>query len=258
MKKHSIILALCMFGATAIGQQTLNKEDYRDPFIGNYQAIIYYWADSYPGNPIYDTTETIITVEKFLGYVAGNDSNFIDIEHKIGIIFGPYAQNHDDSWCAWTNYYTHGYLHPTIDSNGILTYPELEDCLSGYLSGFCDGDSINVEYGNGRQMSIFNYKIKGEGINTIIEVKENQDMDLACSPNPFTSSTTLSYTLSELSTVTISIFNPQGQLIEKIEQEQPKGEQQVQWNAEGLPAGMYYFRIQAGEMVGGGKMVLLR
>jgi len=67
--------------------------------------------------------------------------------------------------------------------------------------------------------------------------------------------TTLTYTLDKPSTVTITIFNPQGQLIEKIEQEQSKGEQQVQWNAEGLPAGMYYFRIQAGEHVGGGKMV---
>ncbi len=31
-----------------------------------------------------------------------------------------------------------------------------------------------------------------------------------------------------------------------------------QWNAEGLPAGIYYFRIQAGDKVGGGKMILLR
>jgi len=43
--------------------------------------------------------------------------------------------------------------------------------------------------------------------------------------------------------------------LKKIEQEQPKGQQKVHWNAEELPAGMYYFRIQAGEQVGGGKMV---
>jgi len=42
---------------------------------------------------------------------------------------------------------------------------------------------------------------------------------------------------------------------ELIHQKQPKGEQQVQWNAEGLPAGMYYYRIQAGDKIGGGKMV---
>jgi len=74
-------------------------------------------------------------------------------------------------------------------------------------------------------------------------------------PNPFSTSTTLSYSLTESSTITISIFNPQGQLIEMIEQVQPKGKQQMQWNAEGLPAGMYYFRIQAGDKVGRGKMI---
>jgi len=75
------------------------------------------------------------------------------------------------------------------------------------------------------------------------------------SPNPFTTSTILSYTLSEPSTVTISIFNLQSQQVDKIIHEQLMGEQQVQWNAEGLPSGMYYFRIQAGDKVGGGKMV---
>jgi len=79
--------------------------------------------------------------------------------------------------------------------------------------------------------------------------------DCRVSPNPFTTSTTIFYTLSEPSPVTIRIFNSQGHFIEKLEQKQPKGEQQIQWNAEGLPAGMYYFRIQAGDKVGGGKMV---
>jgi hypothetical protein len=29
----------------------------------------------------------------------------------------------------------------------------------------------------------------------------------------------------------------------------------VQWNAESLSTGIYYFRIQAGEKIGGGKMI---
>jgi hypothetical protein len=94
------------------------------------------------------------------------------------------------------------------------------------------------------------------GIVAVDEVILKQDVLI--SPNPFTSTTTLSYTISEPTTVTISIFNPQGQLIEKIEKEQLKGEQKVQWSAEGLPAGMYYFRIQAGDKIGSGKMVKMK
>ncbi|MEA3477812.1 MAG: T9SS type A sorting domain-containing protein, partial [Bacteroidota bacterium] len=90
----------------------------------------------------------------------------------------------------------------------------------------------------------------------LVDVSEQLSNPLLTAyPNPFTTSTTFSYTLDKLSTVTLNIYNPQGQLIERIEQGQPKGEQQIQWNAEGLPAGMYYFRIQAGGMAGGGKII---
>ena len=89
-----------------------------------------------------------------------------------------------------------------------------------------------------------------------IEIAERQELKVY--PNPFTTSTTLSYTLSEPSTVTISIFNPHGQLIEKIEKEQPKGEQKVQWNAEGLPAGMYYYRINTDARSASGKMIKMK
>ena len=75
-------------------------------------------------------------------------------------------------------------------------------------------------------------------------------------PNPFTSIATFSYTLEKPSTAIISIFNSQGQLIKKIEQKQPKSEQQVQWNAEGLPAGMYYFTISDNcGRIGSGKLL---
>jgi hypothetical protein len=92
-----------------------------------------------------------------------------------------------------------------------------------------------------------------------IYIKElNINEEYSVSPNPFTTTTTFSYTIHKPSTVIIRIFNSKGQQIDEIVQDQQKGEQQVQWNAKGLPAGIYYYRIQAGEQVGGGKMVLLK
>jgi hypothetical protein len=41
-----------------------------------------------------------------------------------------------------------------------------------------------------------------------------------------------------------------------MQEKQEAGEQHIEWNAEGLPTGMYYFIIQAGEKAGGGKMLL--
>ena len=74
-------------------------------------------------------------------------------------------------------------------------------------------------------------------------------------PNPFTTSTTLSYTLDEPENVQFTVYNVQSRIVYQMQEKQSKGEQRIQWNAEGLPSEMYYFRIQAGEQVGGGKMV---
>jgi len=76
------------------------------------------------------------------------------------------------------------------------------------------------------------------------------------SPNPFTISTTIEYTLQKPCNVHFTIYNVQGQIVFSLQERQDKGVQRVEWSTEGLPARMYYFRIQAGEMVGSGKMVV--
>ena len=59
-------------------------------------------------------------------------------------------------------------------------------------------------------------------------------------PNPFTTSTTIEYELKQPATIQITIYNHFGKLIEVIQQTQSAGKQQVVWNAEGLPAGVYF------------------
>jgi len=77
-------------------------------------------------------------------------------------------------------------------------------------------------------------------------------------PNPFTTSTTIEYHLNQPSEIIIHIYNHLGELVDLIQQKQSQGKQQVVWNAEGLPAGIYYFRLQAGEKVATGKIVLMK
>jgi len=59
-------------------------------------------------------------------------------------------------------------------------------------------------------------------------------------PNPFTTSTTIEYELPQPTTVQIIIYNHLGKQIEVIQQSQSAGKQQVVWNAEGLPSGVYF------------------
>jgi photosystem II stability/assembly factor-like uncharacterized protein len=82
------------------------------------------------------------------------------------------------------------------------------------------------------------------------------DLRITIYPNPFTGSETFSYALNESSQVTLQIFDSFGQMVaEPLKAYQSQGEQQFEWNSGRLPAGMYYYRIQAGKQVGSGKMM---
>ncbi len=91
-----------------------------------------------------------------------------------------------------------------------------------------------------------------------IEKITNYELRITNYPNPFTGSETFTYTLDESAEVNLQVFNSFGQMIaEPLNAHQSKGEQQFEWNPGRLPAGMYYYRIQAGKQVGSGKMVKL-
>jgi hypothetical protein len=82
--------------------------------------------------------------------------------------------------------------------------------------------------------------------------------EIRTNPNPFTTTTTFSYTLFGPSSVTICIYNPQGKLVGKIEQEQPKGKQQMNWNSNGLPSGIYFYSLTTGSHCSTGKLFVVR
>jgi len=78
-------------------------------------------------------------------------------------------------------------------------------------------------------------------------------------PNPFNPSVTLSYQLFSDSDVTLDIYNIHGQKISTVVNElQQKGLHNVQWNGSKFPSGVYFYRIQAGNEIKNGKLMLLK
>ena len=76
-------------------------------------------------------------------------------------------------------------------------------------------------------------------------------------PNPFNLETTIKYNLPKSSNVTLKIFNIVGQEIETLINEyQISGEHRVKWIPEGLPSGIYFYRLQSNKYSESKKLIL--
>ncbi len=78
-------------------------------------------------------------------------------------------------------------------------------------------------------------------------------------PNPFNPETVIKFSIPGASKVTMKIYNTQGQEVDKIFNEYMNaGTFQIKWDAVQFPAGVYYYKIQAGEFIETKKMLLVK
>jgi hypothetical protein len=78
-------------------------------------------------------------------------------------------------------------------------------------------------------------------------------------PNPFNPGTTISYRLPARSVVALNVYDLLGRKVATLVHgvEQP-GDKSVNFNAVNLPSGVYYYRLQAGNLSETRKLLLLR
>lgn len=78
-------------------------------------------------------------------------------------------------------------------------------------------------------------------------------------PNPFNPNTTIKYLIPKLSFVTIKIYDVLGsEVVTLVNEEKVAGSYEVEWNAEKLSSGVYFYRLQAGDFIQARKMLLLK
>ncbi len=90
-------------------------------------------------------------------------------------------------------------------------------------------------------------------------VQKSSDLFKLCQnyPNPFNPSTMIRYQLTINNEVTLEIYNMVGQKVATlVNGSQSAGEHSVQYHAEGMPAGIYLARLQAGLQIKTMKLIL--
>ena len=87
-------------------------------------------------------------------------------------------------------------------------------------------------------------------------IESSTKQQLSTYPNPFTTSTTIEYELTEPSHIQLTIYNAIGEQVYKTEDRMmPVGKHSFVWTADRLPEGMYYAVIRSEEGVSVVKMI---
>ena len=78
-------------------------------------------------------------------------------------------------------------------------------------------------------------------------------------PNPFNPVTTIEYSLPQNGPVTLSVYDIRGRrLFDILDSQQSAGTHRLQWNAENLASGVYYYQIRTGSYRAVRKCVLIK
>lgn len=108
------------------------------------------------------------------------------------------------------------------------------------------------DYSNIMQVYLITGVEKLNGIPANFELNQNY-------PNPFNPSTKIQFSLARSTKVKLNVYNLLGkEIVKLIDRELPASTYSVNFNANNLPSGIYFYRITAGDFVKTRKMLLIK
>ena len=161
------------------------------------------------------------------------------------------------------------FLYLACGRNGIEVI-DISDIENPQTAGYYNtpGRALDIEASNGyiyvADYSSFevyeftppNWISKGTDVGTVLPTEFSIT---SVYPNPFNSTSTISYSLSAQSHTTIGIYNIRGQLVDVLQNGMvPKGRHEVTWDAQATGAGVYLVRMSYGNNSSMRKVILMK
>ena len=187
------------------------------------------------------------------------------------VVVGAIAPNEEAPFSTWDAYMG------KVDADGTLLWTKQFggsdfDALSGgveegdnslLISGYTfsnDGD-VSGNHGN-TDCWMVNLSAAGarisEGSGSPFE-KSEVGTGWKTYPNPFSTSTTISFSLSQSQNVSLKVYDVNGRLIKTLASTIfEEGEHQIVWNAEEVNAGIYFLKMQAVEFLKTEKLIVTK
>jgi hypothetical protein len=152
-----------------------------------------------------------------------------------GGVFGPGVVNPSDAF--------------PLDNNGVCNVNNPPALFGNPCQGFnpCQGGQIEeIENTDGFD---YNSTIVAPGKTTLLQAY----------PNPSTNMTTIRYMVANDGNVQLKVFGISGKEVANlVNGRQVQGEHSFQWNASGLPAGVYLIQLKTGNITGTYKLMLIK
>ena len=237
--------------------------------------------------------ELISTAITGNGWIPKDDENayklkILNGEHPLaaGLSTGDIIDLVSDPSCIDEDPWASGYIGWMIDEIGLIPIASINTAggdtslvISGIEVGTANvhGDLFNARYVqfNVNSFTLTSWTAETEklfeaAINWVMddatEVEEPttakipEDYSLSQNyPNPFNPSTTINFTIPELSHVKLSIYNILGDTItELINERMDAGYYNTKWDATNLTSGVYFYQIQTDKYFSTKKMLLVK
>jgi aminopeptidase N len=189
-----------------------------------------------------------------------------------------YGENYPVYGIGWNKFLVSGNIYQVIlnINQNINTNPSFFTMPVQIKINTTSGDTL-VTLFNNEQNQNFQFQVIGEPMSivfdpgnwilkTIQSVTEVKNLEVPFEyslgqnyPNPFNPSTTISYQLPEKELVTIKIFNILGKEVATlVNEEKPAGKYELEFSADNLVSGVYFYKLQAGSFVETKKMILIK
>ena len=78
-------------------------------------------------------------------------------------------------------------------------------------------------------------------------------------PNPFSEKTTIKFCVAFKTKVRLEVFDSESKMIKKLlDEEKEAGTYEIEFSASGLPEGIYFYKLQAGDYLSTKKMLIMK
>ena len=141
----------------------------------------------------------------------------------------------------------------TVSANDTVYYDKLnaDSVLYTYRIYAFNKDTLS-EFSNVASIKVVTSVENGQTLPKKFELYQNY-------PNPFNPSTTIKFAIPKASFITLKIFDVLGREVEVLlNEEKPAGVYKVEFSADKLASGIYFYKIKAGDFVQSRKMIILK